>query len=792
MKRPLDFRLRLPGTLLLAAVIIPLDGRIGCAADEIDRLRARLAQLDSQVIPAADRDSQRTMVSRAVRAGIAQANAASTAEWNGIASRNDWERLRRQKLDRLARSLSRRPFEPGSPTVLVTGRIPGEGFRIENLVIQPAGRTFITANMYLPEPSRDLMPGILLAHSHHNPKQEGELQDMGMTWARAGCCVLVPDQLGHGERRQHPFQSAADYPREFAVGRQDYYFRYDMSLQLYLVGESLMGWMVHDLMSCIDVLAARPGVDSQRLILLGSVAGGGDPAAVTAALDERIDCVVPFNFGGPQPESRYPLPPDADTTFNFAGSGSWESTRNLRLSAAEDSLFLPWVIVGSVAPRHLIHAHEFAWDQDRDPVWRRYQRIWNLYGPDAGSRLAFTHGHGTLTGKDPPGSHCNNIGAVHRRQIHVAFRNWFGIEVRPEDEYQNRRPREELVCLTDAARQQLRPQPLYRILAAMADEQLAAARTTREQVSPEERRKRLRESCIRLLGNVEPTQPIQVQNGSGQVERFGELAVKREILETERGIRVPVITLWRQADSDSAPPRNSIFLVAAGGIARMLEQQREFIADRLCREFSVVLVEIRGTGESSPGSERGQQGAITAHSATHWMLGRSILGGQLRDFRAAWRHFRRGNPHARAEVAALAEFTPLDSGAAFAHPRRISGRPPECDAAPALLAVLLALFEDDVERICCHGGLVSFRSALESPFVQIPHECLVPGLLCELDLPDLVAALAPRQVELDTLVDGRGRSVPQDEVEAEYAVASRVFADHNARSHLQFHESHNR
>jgi hypothetical protein len=60
------------------------------------------------------------------------------------------------------------------------------------------------------------MPGIVLCHSHHNPKTQGELQDMGMTWARLGCMVLVMDQLGHGERRQHPFRSAKDYPGEFS------------------------------------------------------------------------------------------------------------------------------------------------------------------------------------------------------------------------------------------------------------------------------------------------------------------------------------------------------------------------------------------------------------------------------------------------------------------------------------------------------------------------------------------------------------------------------------------------
>ena len=58
------------------------------------------------------------------------------------------------------------------------------------------------------------MPGILIAHSHHRPKTQGELQDMGMTWARAGCVVLVIDQLGHGERADHPFQNEQNYTKK--------------------------------------------------------------------------------------------------------------------------------------------------------------------------------------------------------------------------------------------------------------------------------------------------------------------------------------------------------------------------------------------------------------------------------------------------------------------------------------------------------------------------------------------------------------------------------------------------
>jgi len=279
------------------------------------------------------------------------------------------------------------------------------------------------------------MPVIVIVHSHHAPKEQGELQDMGVTWAKLGCLVLVIDQLGHGERRQHPFATAKDYPKEFRVGRQDYYFRYNLNLQLSLVGDSLMGWMAWDLMRGLDVALARPGADKDRVILMGAVAGGGDPAAVTAALDPRIACVVPFNFGGPQPETRYPLPENADEWFNYAGSGSWESTRNLRDSAAEG--FLPWVIVASVAPRRVVHAHEFSWDRARDPVWKRYQKVSNLY--DAVDNLGFTTGTGQIQVNDEKASHCTNIGPIHRKGIYAALKKWFDIPV-PAQESQERRP----------------------------------------------------------------------------------------------------------------------------------------------------------------------------------------------------------------------------------------------------------------------------------------------------------------------------------------------------------------
>ncbi len=732
------------------------------AGNLTSEITASLKKLSALLADEKVAEESRGELGRTLRDQIQAANRRSSAEWAKISTRDDWERFRAEKLKRLRESLGTFPERPAKPKLMITRTIKGDAFQIQNLVYESRHGLVVTANLYVPDPARSSMPGILISHSHHNPKHEGELQHMGMTWARAGCYVLVPDHLGHGERRQHPFATAADYDGEFPVGRQDYNFRYDTSLQLYLVGESLMGWMVHDLMTGVDVLLAQPGIDAKKIILLGAVAGGGDPAGVTAAIDERIACVVPFNFGGPQPENRYPLTEDAETTFNYAGGGSWESTRNLRNSASGG--FLPWVIVGSVAPRKLIHAHEFSWDRERDPVWKRYEKIWSIY--DAGDGLAFAHGFGTIQNTAAPASHCNNIGADHRKLIHEAFRRWFAIDVKPADEYKARRTRDELTCLTDEAKAKFQPRPLHVLLGKMADKNLAAMQERRAKLSPADRLADVRASWTRLLGDTEPRMEAKVREGSHSETRIGPLRVVRETIESESGSGVPILTLSAPADDGATSFLPIIVGVASDGIRPALERQMPNLVAPLKAGVTVVLVEVRGTGASNPESSRGQQSEATENSATALMLGQPLLAGQLRDFRTAWHHVRKreGGDMRQAIAVGGSGTEPLASDATFSYPRRIDNRPAESRPTGALLALLMALYEDDFNTVAYRRGLASYRSVLDSPFVQVPHEAIVPGMLREGDIRDLIDTLANKSIEVEYPVDGLGRLLTSDKV----------------------------
>lgn len=720
-------------------------------ADDVTSTALQTA--DITVATAEEREPLLNQVQMYQQRRLQAANQKSSAEWQAIKSRDEWQRYRIEKLAALKASLGRWPEVPQPLPMKVVGTVAGDGFQIDNIVFESRPGWWVSANLYRPTKQSDSMPGFVICHAHHTPKEHGELQDMGMTWARAGCLVLVPDQVGHGERRQHPFGSAADYPKPYRVGPADYYFRYDSALQLHLVGESLVGWMAWDMMRCADVLLQQPGCDSKRLILLGSVAGGGDPVAVTGALDERFAAVVPFNFGGPQPETRYPLSADAETTFNYAGSGSWESTRNLRLSARDG--FLPWVIVGSMAPRRLIYAHEFRWDQERDPVWKRLQSLYAWH--EQPTSLAFTHGKGAVTGQSADDTHCTHIGRVQRALMHVAFQDWFGINVRPEDEYRQRVPTEQLRCWNADLRRELQPQTLSQQVQAIAARQFVEVSDLQQRVSPSEFRQELQQRWRQRLGTSPAIKPVVRDAQQRGNQRVGEATLERWMLTVEDGLRVPVIVVVPKTTKGPA-----VVAFSSRGKQEFWKQRADDIATWLNSGRVVCLLDPRGIGESRLGEGHGRRSSATSISSTELMLGDTLLGHQLADVRAVlhWLRSRTDLKVSAFELRGESMVSTNADDALFRQPRDDdSTLPAVSQPAAPLLALLSGLFEDDVIEIQTTGGLTTWQSLLTSYLVLTSHASLVPDVCSIGELSALIAAQRPNcKVTTTKSVDGWNRT----------------------------------
>jgi hypothetical protein len=109
----------------------------------------------------------------------------------------------------------------------------------------------------------------------------------GVQCAEQGHVALVLEQLSFGHRRDEAAR-AASWPGASSCSRD--------AMAATMLGESLMGWRIHDACRALDLLERHPSVDPEMLATLG-ISGGGLTSLFCAALDTRVEtCLVSGYF----------------------------------------------------------------------------------------------------------------------------------------------------------------------------------------------------------------------------------------------------------------------------------------------------------------------------------------------------------------------------------------------------------------------------------------------------------------------------------------------------------------
>ena len=140
------------------------------------------------------------------------------------------------------------------------------------------------------------LPGVLAIHPHAGQYHLGKSETAGLTgnpdWhyglelARRGYIVLCPDLLGFEDRRPpEPLRTT------HASSLEDRNYELWLGKVLAVQGSSLQARYVSDLSRALDVLAAQPDVDADRLGCLGH-SGGGQETLWLAWYDERVKAAV--------------------------------------------------------------------------------------------------------------------------------------------------------------------------------------------------------------------------------------------------------------------------------------------------------------------------------------------------------------------------------------------------------------------------------------------------------------------------------------------------------------------
>jgi dienelactone hydrolase len=680
--------------------------------------------------------------------------------WDRVRTLQDWESFRDPRRKALAASIGE--FPPHQPLATrVFKEYHGDGYRRQDLVYQTRPGFWVTANLYLPEDAKDRMPGIVIAHSLHAPKTQFELQDMGILWARSGCAVLVIDQVGYGERLE-------GYPWE----REFYHSRYITGMQLYTVGESLIKWMVWDIMRGVDLLLERKDIDDKRIILLGAVAGGGDPAAVAAALDERISAVVPFNFGESTPEIPRFIPDKNQWPLELADPGlpDWETPRCLRRGIIDQ--FLQWTVCAMAAPRKFVYSYELGWNVEDLPAWARYKKVFELY--HARDNLSEAHGFGPFPG---PGE-AWNIGPAQRRSLYPTLERWFGIPILFDGmktsvranlarEPGDRRPEADLAVLSPATAGDLHMRTVHELARDIGLSKVEAARSRLAQLDAAGRQEWMRGELSKLLGNIapDPNPQATVQWAT----KLPDATVEGITINVEPDITVPLL-LFRPFTKAGRSP--VVVGIAESGKELFLTKRSQQIEALLKHGVAVCLPDVRGTGETSPDSRRDPENDENIQAVNEEMLGETLVGRRLKDLRTVLAYLGQRPDLDGTRLALWGEsLMPLNGAQLVLDELPLWQVGPQIqqqgEPLGGLLAVLGALYSPNVRAIAVRNGLAGYASILDSAFNYVPADVTVPGFLEIGDLADVEATLSPMPMLLEDLIDAKDRLVAEGDLRSQ-------------------------
>jgi hypothetical protein len=226
-----------------------------------------------------------------------------------------------------------------------------------------------------------------------------------------------------------------------------------------------------------------------------------------------------------------------------------------------------------------------------------------------------------------------------------------------------------------------------------------------------------------------------------------------------------------------------VIAFAQGGKEAFLNRRGADIEALLGRGVAICLVDVRGTGETAPlssvaaGDESStplwqNASSATSLAATELMLGATALGQRLKDARTVVHYLMNRDDIDSKQLLlwgdSFAATNPreglLDQSVGQQSGPQLIQQP---DPLGSLLALLTALYEDDVRAVAARGGLVSYLSVLQDRFSYVPEDVIVPGILETADIGDIVAELAPRAVLLEGFVDARDRGLTEPELDLE-------------------------
>lgn len=563
----------------------------------------------------------------------------------------------------------------------ITGTLDHPDYRVEKLIYESMPHFYVTASVYVPKNAKPPVPAVLGVAGHSpDGKAYDHYQPAWISLAKRGILVLAYDPPGQGERVEY-LDPATHKPLLPAGGTGEHMMA---GLQCLLTGTNIARYFIWDGIRGVDYLLTRNDVNAHKIGVAGN-SGGGTQSTYLAAFEPRLAAAAPSCYITSWEKLwSGPGPQDSEQVFaNFLRDGLDFSDFLIA--------FAPKPIQMAVATRDF-----FPIDGAR-ATYAQARRIFGIMG--AAEDMGFfeyndTHGW-----------------SLPRRE---ATYRWFSrslgdrnddgkegdLKLDTAHDLRSTETGQVQTTFTDA-------ETVQTLNAALASKISGKRAPLKRQKLPETVRARL--GLTNEMVHPEANRVGEVSRPSVRIEKIE--------IHPETGITVPALAF---VPSRGAAKKKAIVYLNPAGKAADAGEGGEI--EKLAAQGAIVLaIDPRGWGESAPAAAKSSGYKKSYQLAMRGILvGKPLPGMQTFDVLNA--------------VAYLGSRPDVDGKHISLHTKGTG----------TTLGIYAALLNKGIESVVSDDAPQSYLALTREKMHGDIAETIVPGVLRDFDLPDLIKVLGPR------------------------------------------------
>jgi len=630
-----------------------------------------------------------------------------------------WQEANRSRFLELIGGLPavRTPLNPR-----VVSEFARDGYVVRKVIFESLPEFYVTANLYVPTAGRPPYPAVLspLGHSR-NGKAYETYQRLFIGLARGGYVVLTWDPIGQGER--------IEYWDLLANRRRFEFNQHAMAgIQQYLLGQNLARYFIWDGERALDYLAGLPEVDASRIGATGS-SGGGTLTTYIAMLDPRIKAASIVTFISS-------LPWKIARRIDDAESDPEQDVQGLLAAGLDHPEFL-----AMIAPRPVLigaATRDFFPIEGTRETFQEVQALYTRLGVGERVKMVeFDHRH------------------MYSQPLREATTAWFdrwlkGIENEVHEPPIQVEPESELQCTaTGLIQTSLGGKRVFDFNRQEAERLLRNLEDRRRDPSWRATLVARLRARLALPGEVASA----TARPMGEAEA-GDLRVEKLLLETEPGIVVP-LRLIRPKASQAALP-TVLYLRDRRGE----NDHAELLRDLARQGRAVAVADVRGFGETmsprnvpEPGVDYfdPRDGMDADFTYASFFLVRPLVGMRVGDVLRVAKYLRT-RPDLNAQRI------------------RIMGR-----GWAGLMALFAAAVDPQIAGAALEGIPASYGEIARREVYAQPVSLILPGVLADFDLEDVMSSLAPRPLLVMNPTDAQVRKLTNEVVKFTFEVVANSY-----------------